>query len=630
MKPTEPQQKRIFDELVSHDKQDDISAPARDNGYWYYTRRVIGGEHSVLCRKKDAPDAIEETLLDGNAMAKDQAYFAIGGYAISDDNRLLAYTIDLVGRRQWTLHFKDLRTGTTLPDAVANVDSQVEWAADSQTVLYVEKDPVTLLSTRVKRHALGADPKADPTLYEEKDHAFYLGVERTRSKRLLLIVAQSTVSTEVWTARANDPALAFSVVIPRERDHEYSLEDLGDRLVLRTNWKAKNFRIVEVPAKLVADRERWRDVVPHRDDAFVEGFLTFRDFIAVAERSGGLAKVRVKRWGEPASRVIAADEPAYTARLGTNWEVASPSLRYEYTSLTTPETTYDYDVVTGEKALVKRHPVLGGFDPQHYTTEYLHVPTDGVEVPVSLVYRKTTPRDGTAPLFQEGYGSYGLSEDPMFREKLLPLLDRGFVFAIAHVRGGQELGRRWYEDGKLLHKKNTFDDFIAVTDYLTQHGYGAKDRVVAHGGSAGGLLMGAIANLAPNKYRVIVADVPFVDVVTTMLDESIPLTRNELDEWGNPKNKDAYDYMLSYSPYDNVRAQAYPAMLVTTGLWDSQVQYYEPAKWVARLRARKTDQRTLLLKTNMDAGHGGKSGRFQRLRELAFEYAFILDQLGRH
>ena len=630
MKHTQSAQELLYKELVGHVKQDDASAPVLDRGYAYYQRRITGGEYTIYCRKQ-SPSGPEQVLLDGNQLASGHDFFAIGGYEVSDDNKLLSYSVDVVGRRQWTIKLKNLVTGEVLADEIPNAEEQTAFTADGRAVLYVEKDPVTLLSTRVKKHVLGTDARLDAVVYEEKDHSFYLGVSVSRSHKYLLISLQSTVATEIWTARADDPALRFSVVLPRERHHEYSVEDLGDRYVMRTNYQAKNFRIVEAPMAKVGDRSAWRDVVPHRDDAFIESFLTFRDFLAVAERSAGLSKVRVKRWSRSDSTLIAADEPSYASELAANPDVGASQLRYVYTSLTTPSSVYEYDVTTAEKRLLKQESVLGGFDSKSYSTEYLHVALDGgVSVPVSIVYRKGLAKNGTAPLLQDGYGAYGYASDPHFDADLLSLLDRGFVYAIAHVRGGQELGRRWYEDGKLMNKKHTFSDFVAVTDFLVENKYVAKERVFARGRSAGGLLIGAVANLAPEKYRGMIVGVPFVDVVTTMLDESIPLTTNEFDEWGNPKEKAAYEYMLSYSPYDNVAKKAYPAMLVTTGLWDSQVQYYEPAKWVARLRARKTDSHPLLLKVNMEAGHGGKSGRFQRYRELALEYAFLFDVMGRN
>jgi oligopeptidase B len=632
---TESAQQLLYDEIVARVKQDDASAPVRKSGWWYYTRYVEGQEYPLHARRRAQADgsyaesAAEQVLLDGNALARGKGFFQIGNTEVSPDGRILAWAEDNTGRRQWLLHFKDLDSGQDLPDRIANTEASLAWANDNKTLLYIEKDPVTLLGYKVRKHVLGTDPSADPLVYEETDRSFYMGVYKSRSGRYINIGLQSTVSSEQWVADADDPQLAFKVLIPRERDHEYQAEDFGGDWIVRSNWRAKNFRIVRVPAAKVADRAAWKDVVAHREDAFVDDASVFRDFLAIDERSGGLHQVRILHWASGRSELIRTDEKPYTANLGDNPEIDTPLLRYEYTSLSTPDSTFDLDTRSGERVLRKRQPVLGGFDPANYASEFVFASArDGTRVPVSIVYRKGFRRDGTAALYQFAYGSYGASTDPTFSSARLSLLDRGVVFAIAHIRGGQEMGRQWYDDGKLLRKRNTFTDFIDVTDFLVREGYAAKDRVVAMGGSAGGLLMGAVSNMAPEKYRAIVAHVPFVDTVTTMLDESIPLTTNEFDEWGNPKVKEYYDYMLSYSPYDNVERKAYPAMLVTTGLWDSQVQYYEPAKWVARLRALKTDANPLLFRVNMEAGHGGKSGRFQRFRDTAEEYAFLLDQLG--
>lgn len=625
-----PVEQKLYDEIVGRIKQDDATVPYRKNGYWYYARYETGQEYPIYARKKGSLEAPEQILLDGNAMAKGHDFFQIASYEVSADNRLLAYAIDTVGRRQYVVRVKNLETGELYADTLTNVEPDLAWANDNRTLFYIEKHPQTLLGYRVKRHVLGTPLEKDVLVYEQEDESFYMGLEKSKSDRFVYIVSQSTVSSEYLYADASDPALSFKVALPRERDHEYQLEDVGDRFVIRTNWRAKNFRIVEVPIAKVGDRTQWRDVVPHRADSFVSGFETFDRYLAVGERSGGLRRIRVKAWDGGREFLIDAAEPAYTMALSTNEEQDSKTLRYVYTSLTTPNTTYDYDMDTGAQVLLKRDPVLGDFDPARYATEFVFATArDGTKVPVSLLYRKGTKRDGTAPLYQYAYGSYGSSQDPTFRSSVLSLVDRGFVYALAHVRGGQEMGRQWYEDGKLLHKKNTFTDFIDVTRFLVAQKYADPKRVFAMGGSAGGLLMGAIANMAPQDYRAIVAHVPFVDVVTTMLDESIPLTTNEFDEWGNPaESKEYYDYMLSYSPYDQVKAQAYPSILVTTGLWDSQVQYWEPAKWVARLRTLKTDTNPLLFRTNMEAGHGGKSGRFERYREIAEEYAFVLDQAG--
>ena len=620
-------QQRLFDELSARLKPDDASVPVLEHGHWYYVRYEAGKEYPLYARRRGTMAAAEEIMLDGNALAAGHDYFQIGSAEVSPDGRLLAYTEDTTGRRQYRLRIKDLESGTTLDDVVENVEGDIVWAADNRTVLYIEKDPVTLLSVRVRRHALGT--RADPLLYEEEDHSYYVGIGSTRSEKYLVIALHSTDQTEYLFAEADDPALHFRPVLPREDDHEYDVEHLGSDFIIRTNWQAPNFRIVRAPIATCSDKRTWRDIVAHRDDVFIEDFEVATGFLAVHERNGGLLKIRVRSWDGERDTLIDAPEPAYTMDLIGTPDIDSPLLRYTYSSLTTPRTTYDYEVATGRRTELKVEPVLGGFDAANYATEYLHVTArDGAQVPVSVVYRRDTPRDGTAPLYQYAYGSYGLSTDPVFRASWVSLLDRGFVVAIAHVRGGQELGRAWYEAGRLLHKQHTFDDFVDVTRALVARGYGARDRVVAQGGSAGGLLMGAIANQAPADYRAICAYVPFVDVVTTMLDESIPLTTNEFDQWGDPREQHFYDYMLSYSPYDNVRPQAYPALLVVTGLWDSQVQYFEPAKWVARLRATKTDANPLVFSIDLSAGHGGKSGRYQRFTDTAREYAFLFGLLG--
>jgi oligopeptidase B len=627
--PTRPLQEKLYAEIVGRIKQDDSSPPTLDRGYWYYRRYETGKEYPVYCRRAGTMQAPEQVLLDGNALAEGKSYYQVGSFQVSTNNELMAYTEDTVGRRQYTLRFKNLRTGETYADAVPNVDPDIAWANDNRTVLYVEKDPETLLGERVRKHVLGTPAAKDTLVYEEKDHSFYMGVLKSKSGRLLFIALQSTLVSEWRYADASDPKLKFRPVLPREASHEYQVEDLGTEFIVRTNWQAPNFRLMRAPVKGSADKSTWRDIVPHAPDVLVEGFDVFRDYLAINERSGGLRKIRIKPWAGGDEFYVKSDEPAYTATLGSTPELASETVRYEYTSLTTPVSTYDYNMRTGERVLVKREPVLGDFDPARYATEFVFAPArDGTRVPVSLVYRKGLKRDGTAPLLQYAYGSYGYSMNPSFSSVRLSLLDRGFVYAIAHIRGGQEMGRAWYEDGKLLKKMNTFTDFIDVTGFLVREGYAAKDKVFAMGGSAGGLLMGAVANLRPDLYRGIVTQVPFVDVVTTMLDESIPLTTNEFDEWGNPKQKAYYDYMLSYSPYDNIRPQAYPAILCITGLWDSQVQYYEPAKWVARLRATKRDANPLLFHINMEAGHGGKSGRFQQYRDRAMEYAFLVTLAG--
>jgi len=624
---------KLYGEIVARLKQDDATVPYRKNGYWYYTRFEPGKEHPIFARRKFSLDAPEQVMLDANDLSLGRDYYQIGELDVSPDSQWLAFCEDTVGRRQFCLRFKNLYTGEILPEAIAGVEADVTWANDSETLLYVEKDPETLLGLRVKKHVVGTDPEYDAIVFEQTDKTFYTGLSKSKSDRFIFIHMEGTVISEWLYADASDPALSFKVFFPRQRGHEYEVEHWDDRFVVRTNWQARNFRLMWVPIGNEGERGAWGELIAHRDDSFIEEFDVFRNFVVLSVRSEGLRKLAVQPLAPAGAEkfFIASDEPAYTTAMSANLEMDSEILRYTYSSLATPTTVYDYNMRTGEKILLKRDPVLGGFDQSEYQTEFLFAPArDGQRIPVSLIHRKDFVRDGSAPLLQYAYGAYGLSMDPRFSSSRFSLIDRGFVYAIAHIRGGQEMGRTWYDHGRSLRKKNSFTDFIDVTHFLVCSRYAAKDKVFAMGGSAGGLLMGAIANMSPEDYRGIVAQVPFVDTVTTMLDDSIPLTTNEYDEWGDPADKAFYDYMLSYSPYDNVKAQAYPAMLVTTGLWDSQVQYYEPAKWVAKLRSSKTDCNLLLLHVDMDAGHGGKSGRFQRYRETAMEYAFILDQLDIH
>ena len=631
MAPLKPLENKLYDEIVGRIKQDDSSVPYRERGYWYYTRFATGQDYPIHARRAGDMDAAEEILLDVNAMAKGKDYFSVGDWEVSQDNRLLAWADDDVGRRQYVIRIKDLATGEVYPDVIRGASANIVWADDNKTIFYVENDPETLLTVRVRKHVLGTPASEDTLVYEEADDSFYMGVGRSRDDQYLCISVESTVSSEMRCASAADPR-EFVVLAPRERDVEYSADHHGGRWVIRTNaadakgTPASNFKLMTAPSGS-RSRAEWRDWVAHRDAVFIEGFELFDGFTAIAERSQGLERLRLLK-PDGSEEYVKADEPAYSMGLSTNAEPDTDLLRYSYTSLTTPATTYELNTRSGERKLLKREPVIG-YDPDQYMTERLWATArDGTRVPVSLVYRKGFEKNGKAALLQYAYGSYGSSMDPGFNLPVVSLLDRGMVYAIAHIRGGQEMGRKWYDDGKLFNKKNTFTDFIDVTDFLVAQGYASKDRVAAYGGSAGGLLMGAIANMAPDKYRVILSQVPFVDVVTTMLDASIPLTTNEYDEWGNPEQKDAYDFMLSYSPYDNLKAQAYPATFVGTGLWDSQVQYFEPAKYVARLRDLNTGTLPVLFRTNMDAGHGGKSGRFRRYRELAEMYAFTLDQLG--
>ena len=641
MERLRPLQDQLYDEIVSRIKQDDSSVPYRERGWWYYSRYEKGKDYPIHARRPDGPgvDALsiqaanergdfagEQVLLDVNAMAAGKDYFAVGDYAVTQDNRILAWAEDAVGRRQYTVRFRNLETGEDYPEAITGVSPNLVWADDNRTLFYVENDPETLLTVRVKKHVLGTPVEQDELVYEEHDDSFYMGIGRTRDDRFIVIGLESTVSSETRYAPADDPR-QFTVLAPRERDVEYDADHHGGRWVIRTNaGGATNFKLVTAPSDATS-RAQWQDLLPHDPAVFIEGFELFDGFTAVAERSNGLERIRLLR-GDGRQDYVAADEPAYSMGLSANPEPDSVWLRYTYTSLTTPATTYELNTVTGERRLLKQQPVLG-YDPAQYVTERVWVTArDGVKVPVSLVYRKGLRKDGTAAMLQYGYGSYGISMDPSFNASVISLLDRGMVYAIAHIRGGQEMGRQWYEDGKLLKKRNTFNDFIDVTRELVRQGYAAPGRVAAMGGSAGGLLMGAVANEAPSDYRVMVAQVPFVDVVTTMLDPTIPLTTNEYDEWGNPEQKEFYDYILTYSPYDNLKPHAYPAIFVGTGLWDSQVQYWEPAKYVARLRDVNTGKLPVLFRTNMEAGHGGKSGRFRRYQEMSEYYAFVLDQLG--
>jgi oligopeptidase B len=629
LRALKPLENELYEEIVGRLKQDDATVPYRENGYWYYTRFEQGKEQPIFARREGSLDAPEQIVLDANLLAAGHDYYYIGGIEVSPNGDWVAYCEDTVGRRQYDLRFKNLRTGECPPVVIKDVEADLAWANDNATLLYVEKDAETLLGLYVKKHVLGRDPRQDELVFTQTDKSFYTGVSKSKSDRFIFMHMESTVSSEWWFADAADPALRFSLFQQHERDHEYQIEHLNDSFVIRTNWQAQNFRIMAVRIGEHRDRNRWRDLVANRADTYVEDFEVFTSFVAVSVRTAGLRKISIKPLATEALEFfIASDEPAYTMAISVNPLLDTELVRYTYSSLTTPTSVYDYNVRTRQQVLLKRDTVQGGFDPANYRSEFLFVPAaDGAQIPVSLLYRKDFVRDGTAPLLQYAYGAYGLSMDPGFSSARLSLVDRGFAYAIAHVRGGQELGRAWYDAGRLLHKQNSFSDFVDVTRFLVDHHYADPGKVFAMGGSAGGLLMAAVANRSPEAYRGIVAQVPFVDVVTTMLDDSIPLTTNEYDEWGNPQDKAFYDYMSSYSPYDNVRAQAYPAMLVTTGLWDSQVQYFEPAKWVAKLRSVKTDQNPLLLHTEMEAGHGGKSGRFQRYRETAMEYAFLLGLL---
>ncbi len=618
----------LFEEMKGRVRPDDSSVPYRLRDYWYYDRFEEGDEYPIYCRRRGDMEAPEEVMLDSNELAEGEEYFSIRSAQVSSGQDILGFAIDTVGRRKYDLRFKDLASGELLPETIREVTGNYAWAEDGKTLLYARQDPDTLRSYQIWRHTLGADPAQDALVYEEADPEFSVFVWKSRSRRLLILGSFQTLSTEMRVVDAEAPATPPRVVLPREADHEYSIDHYDGQLWIRTNWQAPNFRLMRAPES-ATDRDGWIEVIPHRDDVLLEQVELFAGHLVVSERSDGLVRLRIRPWRGGEEHYLDFGEPAYLARLEGNAEPDTTRLRYVYSSLTTPKSTYDYDMVSRERELLKRDEVLGDFDPANYGTERLWVTArDGVRVPVSLVYRLPFESDAPRPLLLYGYGSYGASIDAAFRADRLSLIDRGFVYAIAHVRGGEELGRSWYEQGKLLHKTNTFTDFIDCADHLVAEGYADPDRVFAMGGSAGGLLMGAVVNLRPELWRGVIAAVPFVDVVTTMLDESIPLTTSEYDEWGDPREEEYYRYMLAYSPYDNVEAKEYPPLLVTTGLHDSQVQYWEPAKWVAKLRATKTDTHPLLLRTDMEAGHSGQAGRLERFEEAAFWYAFLLDQAG--
>jgi oligopeptidase B len=628
MADTAALQSELFEELKSRIQPDDSTCPALDGGYFYYERFEEGLEYPIHCRRKGEPDAPEEIILDVNRVGQGHEFVSVRGPVVSPDSRLMAWALDTVGRRKYTLRVTDLETGEDLVDVIPQVTGNVVWANDNRTLFYGKQDPETLRSYQIYRHVLGANPEEDVLVYEEADTTFSVYVWKTRSDKYVMIHADQTLATEARFLDADNPEGEFRVVAPRERNVEYSVAHVGDRFIIRTNLEAENFRLMEAP---VANPERvnWKELIPGRDDVFLQGVEVFADHMVVTERRDGLRHLRIIPWDGGEGSEIEFDDPTYSTWVDENFEFETSVLRYGYSSLNTPRTIYELDLATRERRLLKQDEILGGFDSTNYTVERFKAPArDGVEVPISLVQPAGAPRNGTSPLLLYAYGSYGSSMEARFRPEVLSLLDRGFVFAIAHVRGGQEMGRWWYEDGKLLNKKNTFTDFIDCGRFLVNEGYTAPDRLFAKGGSAGGLLMGAVANMAPDLFAGIVANVPWVDVVTTMLDESIPLTTSEFDEWGNPKDPEYYDYMLSYSPYDNVAAMDYPAMLVTTALEDSQVQYFEPAKWVAKLRAMKTDDNPLLFKCDMEAaGHGGATGRFKQYEETAMEYAFMLGVL---
>ncbi len=644
MKHTEQLQNQLFDEIVGRIKQNDMSVPVKHHGYWYYTRYEEGMEYPLYCRRlategddksmmsfqagqsgEENSSSKEEVLLDGYEMSKGYTFFDVGGYSISPNNKLIAYSIDTVSRRQYQIFFKEIATGKMYSEVIQNTSGNMVWANDNRTIFYSVKDE-SLRSCRIMRHTLGTDPKDDVEVYYEEDTTFYAFVSKTKSEKYIVIILESTLTSEIRFIDADHPEAEFKVFNKRQHDLLYGVGHYGDYFYILTNADgAKNYKIMRTPIN-ATEKENWEEVIAHRSDVLIEDYDIFKDFLVIEERSKGLVNLRVMTWDGKTDYYINFGEPAYTVETAANPEFDTHLLRYIYTSMTTPTSVYQYDMRNQTVEMLKRQDIVGGFEPSDYVTERLMAPAkDGVMVPISLVYKRGLVKNGDNPLVLYGYGSYGNSMDAYFSISRLSLLNRGFVWAITHIRGGEEMGRQWYEDGKLLNKKNTFTDFIACGEYLIKEGYTNSRKMFAMGGSAGGLLVGAVANMAPQLWRGIVAQVPFVDVLTTMLDDSIPLTTGEYDEWGNPNEKEYYDYILSYSPYDNVEAKDYPAMFVSTGLHDSQVQYWEPAKWVAKLRELKTDDNPLYLKTDMDYGHGGASGRFEPFHEVAMEYAFMID-----
>ena len=629
LKHTVPFQEKLYSEIVGRIKQDDSSVPYLKNGYWYYARYEKNKEYPVYCRKKANLNNPEEILLDGNEMAKGKPYFEIGGFGMSPDNKILAYATDTVGRRVYNIQFKNLETAAVYPQKLKGTTGDIAWANDNQTIFYTKSNDITLLSEKIYRHKLGTKQENDKMVYHETDPSNYIGVERSKSGEYIIIHSSSTLSNDYWLIKSDKPEDTFKQFVKRNNIHEYDISHHGQKFYIRTNLNAKNFKLMEVDENKTEDLNAWKEVLPHNEEIYLENIEVFKNQLVAVERKKGQTNFRILDLKQNKEHYVQFDEEAYTADLSVNPEMNSEELRFEYSSLTTPNTTYDYNMVAKTKVLKKRQEVVGGHNPDNYETKRLYAKSrDGKMIPISIVYKKGFKKDSNAPLLLYAYGSYGITVDPNFSSSRLSLLDRGFAFAIAHIRGGQFLGREWYEDGKMHKKLNSFHDFIDCAKFLIEDNYTNPKKLFAMGGSAGGLLMGGVVNMAPEIFEGVVAQVPFVDVLTTMSDPSIPLTTNEYDEWGNPENKEDYEYMKKYSPYDNVEKKAYPNMMITTGLFDSQVQYWEPAKWVAKLRDYKTDKNMLLLYTNMDAGHGGASGRFQRFKEVAMEYAFMFNLLN--
>jgi oligopeptidase B len=628
MKPTEPLQHKLYDEMISHLKETDVNVPYKEGDYFYNSRWEKGQQYPIEVRHKGSLQAPEEITIDVNELAKGQKFMALGGYDPSDDGHLLAYSTDNTGFRQFHLHVRDLRTGKDLPDTAERVGS-IAWANDNQTLFYTVEEDKTKRQYRLYRHKVGADSAKDDLIYEEKDERFNIGVHKTRSGKYLLLSIGSHTTSEMRYLDAGMPAGEWKLIAPRQQDVEYYADHLGDRFYIRTNDKGRNFRLVSAPLN-APGKENWKEVIPVRTDVMLSGFDAFETFYVLIERENGLPELTVVQLATGEKKRISHPEPVYTAFPQINREYKTKLFRYSYQSLITPPSVFDYDVEKHTSTLLKQTEVPGGYDASKYNSERVWATAkDGVKVPVSVIYRKDMKKaDGSNALYVYAYGSYGSTISDTFSSSRLSLLDRGVVMAYAHIRGGGEMGKAWHDAGRMMNKMNTFTDFIACTEYLVANKYGGGNKIAIEGGSAGGLLMGAVTNLRPDLFKVVVSHVPFVDVMNTMLDASLPLTVPEYEEWGNPNEKKAYDYMLQYSPYDNLKKTAYPAILVKTSFNDSQVMYWEPAKYTAKLRTLKTDGNVLLLKTNMAAGHGGSSGRYDRFKEVAFDYAFMLTQLG--
>ncbi len=624
LEDTEELQHAIYDEIVGRIKQTDMSVPYFLNGYYYYSRYEEGFEYPLYCRKKGSFDKSEEVMLNVNEMAEGHEFYNVTGLSVSNDNNLLSFGIDTISRRLYTIHIKNLNTGEIYSDAIPNTNGRAAWAKDNKTIFYTQKDTETLRPEKIYRHIIGQNVSKDELIYTEQDATFTTYALNSKSDDYIFIGSFSTLTTEYRFLDANDPMGEFKIVQPRKKDLEYSISHYKDKFYIKTNYKAKNFRLMETRIA-TPGIDNWKELIPHREDILLEDIEIFKNFLVLNERKNGLSNIRIIAWDNGEDYYIEFEDPAYTAYIGTNPNFNTDILRYAYSSLVIPSSVYDYNMKSRDKELMKQQEVVGGYNPASYNSERVYVTaSDGNKVPVSMVYKTGIKMNGENPLLLVGYGSYGSSYDPGFRSSRLSLIDRGFIYAIAHIRGGEDLGRQWYEDGKLLKKKNTFTDFIGCGEHLIREKYTSSDKLFAMGGSAGGLLIGAVINMKPGIFKGAIAAVPFVDVITTMLDESIPLTTGEYDEWGDPEDKEYYDYILSYSPYDNVQPQDYPALLITTGWHDSQVQYWEAAKWVAKLRDFKTDDNVLLLWTNLDYGHGGASGRFKRYKEVAMEYAFLI------